>query len=681
MTRRSFLKVTVGASIVGGRVGGASAPSQSLPAEGERRMDVRTYLCSVARSISDRSLSGFKDSETHRRLLPEKRRQFFEMMGAHHVGPDVLGTPPEYVVTGVLEREGYRIEKLYYAALPKLYITANLYIPANVELPAPAVLYVCGHSADQKVHYQGHARRFAQLGFVCLIVETIQLGEVQGYHHGCYREGWWHWYSKGYTPAGIEMVSGMRGLDLLQSRPEVDGERLGVTGISGGGAASWWIAAGDERVKACAPCCGTATLASHIIDRTIDGHCDCMWWINSRQWDLPDVGALIAPRPLMIASADRDRIFTIESIREVHARLARLYEILGAPQNLALVETPGPHSYHEKSRTAIFSWFVKHLQGKDIPPEQVGDIEGPSDGPETVETLRVYVQGPPPDNRVPHIHDEFIPLAGAPSVRTPEDVRRVRLETIAALREHTFGAFPKQECDLDTRAEFLFADNGTRGYRFTYLSEPDWRLDGQLLVRASAADPDACALIVRSPREERNTAESLAAQLGRWLVKAIISPRGTGETGYEDQLQWHLRRAAAWCGMTLASMRVYDILRGLKAVRSLPEVELGGITLVAQGETCAAALYAALLDGRTAGVVLFDPPATQNAPSEKDGKGPAIEMLNCLRFTDLPYVAGLLWPASITIVGECPDTYEWAKALYRSCGTPESFRVVPSLGE
>jgi dienelactone hydrolase len=603
------------------------------------------------------------------------------MMGVHHVPPLAERTPPAVTVTGVLEREGYRIEKLHYEPLPDFHVTANLYVPSGLSEPVPGVIYVCGHSQHQKVAYQGHARRFAQLGFVCLIVETVQLGEAEGVHHGCYNRGWWHWYSRGYTPAGMELFTGLRGLDLLQARPEVDGSRLGVTGISGGGATSWWLAAGDERIKVSAPCCGTATLASHIADRTIDGHCDCMWWINSRQWDLTTVGALIAPRPLMIASADRDGIFTIESIREVYSRLKGLYESLGVPENLVLVETPGPHSYHELSRTAIFSWFARHLQGKDIPPEEIGDIIGPSDGPETVETLQVYVSGPPAADRLPRIHDEFIPLAPAPQVADSDDLARVRAQTVAALREHTFGAFPMAEGDLATRVELRYADNGTRGSRFTYAPEPEWRLSGRVLTRTEPGTRDGCAVILRSPREDRGTAEGLAGRLGAWSVKAVLEPRGTGETGYEEALQWHLRRSAAWSGTTLASMRVYDVWRGLQVLRSMEEVEPGRLTLVARGEMCAVALYVALLDGGLAGLLLVDPPATQDAPGEPDGTGDAIEMLNCLRFTDLAYVAGLQWPTAIGIAGMCPATYSWAQDLYAKLGPPGRFAVVTEPGE
>ena len=71
----------------------------------------------------------------------------------------------------------------------------------------PAVLYLSGHSESSRAHYQAHLRRFAQLGFVALAIDPIHLGELEGYHHGLFREGWWHWYSRGYTPAGVELFN------------------------------------------------------------------------------------------------------------------------------------------------------------------------------------------------------------------------------------------------------------------------------------------------------------------------------------------------------------------------------------------------------------------------------------------------------------------------------------------
>ena len=95
----------------------------------------------------------------------------------------------------------------------------------------------------------------------------------------------------------------------------------------------------------------------------------------------------------------------------------------------------------------------------------------------------------------------------------------------------------------------------------------------------------------------------------------------------------------------------------------------------------AIALYAALLDGQVSTLILENPPATQNAHSQPDGNGPAIEMLNCLRITDLPYVTGLLYPTTLVFVGDYPSTYEWAKNLYSKLGAADKFQNVADLSQ
>jgi dienelactone hydrolase len=274
--------------------------------------NIRNYLIEKATEITDHSLSGLNTLDDWKKIRDKRYSEFSEMMG---LPPENYRPALNVKVTGTIQGKGYHIEKLYYESLPGLYVRANLYIPDNNKDPMPGILYVCGHSPTQKVHYQAHPRKFAQLGFVCLIIETIQWGEVRGEHWGCYANGWFNWYSRGYNPAGVELWNAIRGLDLLSSRPEVDHEKLGVTGISGGGSQSWYIAAADPRVKAVAPVCGASTLKAQITTRTVDGHCDCMMPINTYGQDFTDIGALIAPRPLLICQADRDGLNKIESVR------------------------------------------------------------------------------------------------------------------------------------------------------------------------------------------------------------------------------------------------------------------------------------------------------------------------------------------------------------------------------
>src|SRR5262249_60030842 len=149
--------------------------------------------------------------------------------------------PLHATVTGTVEHEGAVIEKLHYQSRPGLYVTANLYRPREPKGKLPAILYVCGHSGKgrdgNKTAFQDHGLWFANNGYVCLIVDTLQLGEIPGVHHGTYGrpylhlkaygikdkdvlENRWWWQAAGYTPAGVECWNGVRAIDYLISRAD-----------------------------------------------------------------------------------------------------------------------------------------------------------------------------------------------------------------------------------------------------------------------------------------------------------------------------------------------------------------------------------------------------------------------------------------------------------------------------
>ncbi len=260
-------------------------------------------------------------------------------------------TPLEATVTGTLDRGDYVVEKIHFQSLPGAHVAANLYRPAHAAGRLPAVLYLCGHSQGKvNPSYQANPRWFGQHGYVALALDPVQLGECQGLHHGTYREGRFDWPSRGYTPAGLEVWNAMRAIDYLQGRGDVDGERIGVTGLSGGGAISWFLAAADDRVKAAAPVCQSGSVERMAADRGTDGHCDCAFWINYHRSCWADIGALIAPRPFLIASRRGHVLWRPAGYRPVADRIRRQYAALGAAGRFDLVEDAAPHGYTPKLR-------------------------------------------------------------------------------------------------------------------------------------------------------------------------------------------------------------------------------------------------------------------------------------------------------------------------------------------
>ena len=268
-----------------------------------------------------------QDWEANRPIL---RKQMFEMLG---LDPLPEKTDLHAIVTGTVDHPSFTVENLHFQSRPHLYVTGNLYVPRKLDKPAPAVLYVCGHSQvkkdnisyGNKTAYQHHAAWFASHGYVCLVLDSLQLGEIEGIHHGTYSEKMWWWNSRGYTPAGVEAWNCIRALDYLQSRKEVDGSRLGVTGRSGGGAYSWWVTALDDRIKCAVPVAGISDLHNHVVDGSVEGHCDCMFFVNTYRWDYPTVAALAAPRPLLITNTDKDSIFPFDGVTRLYWKVRRVY--------------------------------------------------------------------------------------------------------------------------------------------------------------------------------------------------------------------------------------------------------------------------------------------------------------------------------------------------------------------
>ncbi len=302
-----------------------NAPGQEATAG--RQEAATNRLREVAAEISARALQDIHTLEDMQRARPELRRQLLDMLG---LDPLPERTPMQVKITGTLDRPLYRIEKIVFQSLPGLYVTGNFYVPSDATQPLPTILYLCGHRPDPlgaKVGYQDRAAWFAAHGFACLILDTLEFGEVAGIHHGLHDLNMWHWLSLGYTPAGTEVWNAIRALDYLETRPEVDAARIGLTGISGGGGITWYTAAVDDRVAAAAPVCSTITFGTQAKHWRAFGQCDCIYYHNTYQMDFPVVGALIAPRPLLILSGRQDPDFPPDGYHEVFRRAKRVFDL------------------------------------------------------------------------------------------------------------------------------------------------------------------------------------------------------------------------------------------------------------------------------------------------------------------------------------------------------------------
>ena len=594
------------------------------------------------------------DDWTQRR--DEYRRQLAEMLG---LDPWPERTPLEPVVTGSVQRDGVIVEKLHFQSLPGLYVTANLYRPVEQDGPLPAILYVCGHgpvkkdgiSYGNKVRYQHHGGWFARHGYICLTIDTIQLGEIEGIHHGTYREGMWWWNNRGYTPAGVEAWNCVRSLDYLQTRAEVDGQRIGVTGRSGGGAYSWWIAAIDERVAAAVPVAGITSLENHVVDGCVEGHCDCMYMVNTYRWDYPMVAALVAPRPLLISNSDKDRIFPLDGVVDVHSKVRRIYELYDAGDKLGLQITEGPHKDTQELRVHAFRWFNRFLRGTDEL------LRSPATLLFQEEQLRVF-DSLPRDERVTSIHDSFVPAVDPELLPTSlGQLQEASEQWMKALKEKTFRGWPDNP---SAPRHEIVADVRRQGFRLRiieFTSQPPFRLPIYLLSaekRDSAENRDSPRMVVRpvtnaqwqslagglaahfgdevpQAKPDPESWTELAAELGSHSL-ALVLPRGVGPTQWsrDERKQIQIRRRFMQVGQTLAGMQIYDVARALRLIESSSELHPQALDLSASGEAATWALFASLFAEDINALRL------QNLPT-RNRQAP--DLLNVSRFVEVPQVA------------------------------------------
>lgn len=271
------------------------------------------------------------------------------------------------------EYDGFRIEKIMFETRPGFWSTGNLYLPDPMpEGKCPAILNVIGHWQRQRLtrmdeaDYPEQIANFAMMGFVCLVTDMIGMVDSRQISHGYGGGERELWLSNGL---GVQLWNNIRALDLLEGMPEVDADRIGVTGASGGGSQSLFLALLDERIRAAAPI--------NMISLLMQGGCACE---NApglrRDTDNGEMCSLIAPRPLFLAGSTGDWTREQETLEAPAIR--DVYRLYGAEADFETYYQVAEHQYNAKTRRRVYSFFAKHLMGREIAwderPVDVGDV-------------------------------------------------------------------------------------------------------------------------------------------------------------------------------------------------------------------------------------------------------------------------------------------------------------------
>ncbi|MGB0578580.1 MAG: alpha/beta hydrolase family protein [Limisphaerales bacterium] len=364
--------------------GVSSRTAASEPSLGDRLKE-RFYALTAKRDAAFEKLNG----QAALRRWQAERREFFQQQ----IGAFPRRTPLNARVIGRLAGEGYRIEKVMFESRPNHRVTGNLYLPLSTG-PHPGILIPCGHSHNGKAsgQYQRAAILFARNGMAAFCYDPIGQGEryqvidrTQGTEyfadyprklavpHPAVR----HLCTTEHTLIGVGSIllgenvaqyriwDGMRAIDYLQSRADIQADKIGCTGNSGGGTLTSYLMALDDRIKAASPGSYLTTFQKLIeVKGPQDGEQNIFGQI-AFGLGASDYLIMRAPIPILICASTRDSTFHIDGARKVFEQANRFYSHLGYPERVALNEADVPHGYYLQHREAVARWMHRWLIGRD----------------------------------------------------------------------------------------------------------------------------------------------------------------------------------------------------------------------------------------------------------------------------------------------------------------------------
>jgi dienelactone hydrolase len=621
------------------------------------------YYANRAAKAAENALAEIRTASDWNAGRADLHRQFMDSLGLDPLPPRCPLALSDY---GSFSGSGYRVRKIAFQILPDCWATGAVFQP-DPPPPGkcPGVLYLCGHGPYGTIDYQAHAIRWARRGYVCLILDTLEQHDNPGEHHGLYTGLRPDWISLGYTAAGGELWNSIRALDVLAALPEVDAERLGVTGLSGGGAQSFFLAAADSRVRAVATSCGVSVPLDALHNRHLLGHCDCVYYHNRHGKDPSAYAALIAPRAALFSYAAGDVLFSPGEAESFVARTRRIFKLLGVEDRCAFQLGEGPHGESAAVLATIDRWFDRYVAGGEG-PAVVQPLAERSEA-----ELTVFNGAPPVPNRL-DLLPELLPVRGSPELpRSPEDWPAIQRAALEGLRNEVFGRLAGlgETLELERRSDAVSASGpacrsyaGLIGGMDVWLETVRPRGGGRLLALGLAGPDEGAGEVLGR----------VCGLAGAEAVKGAFEPRGSGFTAVPGARAPELLRAGLLNGLTPVMLMMQDLRLLVDRISELEEARGLPLVLYGRGEAAAACLYHALLDGRVAGVVLEEPPVSHRRGAPVPG---------ILRRLDMDQALGLMAPRPVALVSSAHGWGTWARRAYGRLGRADRFMVAPCLGK
>jgi len=586
------------------------------------------------------------------------------------VGPFPEKTPLNPRIVDTIQKDGYRFEKLIYESMPKFYVTAAIFIPDNLEGKAPAVLYACGHTSEgfRSAAYQTAIINLVKKGFIVLAYDPIGQGErLQYFDHekgGSRIGGPTHEHSYpgaqcfifGSSFARYRIWDGIRTVDYLLTRDEVDPKRIGITGRSGGGTMSSYVAAFDDRIFAAAPEC-YITNFKRLLQSVGPQDAEQNFYHGIASGiDHPDLMEVRAPKPGLLITTTRD-FFSIQGARETYKEVKKAYKAFGKKDNWAMVEDDAPHQSTKKNREAMYAFFQKHL-----------NLPGNS-ADEQVELLT------PEELKVTETGQVSTSLGGETVFTINKSETEELLQKLENTRDNLSTHLPAVQKSAKELSGYIHPDKApesifTGKYQRNGYSVEKYILHGEgeyvipILLMVPDKDEKHPAIIYIHP-EGKSAQASEGEEIEQLVNKgfAVLAPDliWTGETGpgsfkgdaYIGNVSFNVWFESILIARSIVGIQAGDIVRCLKYLESRQDIDFRNISAIAYREMCPTLLHAAAFEDSISKVALIEPLISYSSIVMNEFYNPRFipsTVAGALTAYDLPDICACIAPRKTLIV-------------------------------
>ena len=514
------------------------------------------------------------------------------------VGPFPERTPLHPQITGTIRRDGFRIEKIVFESIPGFFVTGCLYVPDNIRERAPAILNVIGHNQEafRAPLYQVINYNLVKKGMIVFAIDPPGQGEHVQYFdpkidfssvgytviEHCYFGN--QCFLSGSSAARYFIWDGIRAIDYLQTRRDVDLTRIGVTGFSGGGTITSYISAFDDRVKVSVPC-SWSTLNRRLLETKGCQDAETLFPNGIAEGiTFEDLLEVRAPKPTLMTFVSRDEYLCLQGARDAHSEAKKAYKAFGKEDNIKLVEDDSKHWMTPKIRLAIYSFFMKHFAISGDPTEEVAEIF-----PE--EELRVTPTGQISTSLGGKMifdvnRDETASLIADLEV-SRKSIRK-HLGEVKVSAKKLSGFIAPKATDEEPFLNGRYQRDGYSVAKYAIMGEGNYAIPLLLFVPNGHVE-DRPAVVYLHPGGKVTEAKSGGAieeLVRRGFVVAATDVLGVGET--KSTSPWHVADGytAVAIGRSVVGIQAGDIVRVVDFLKSRRDISSAEVGAIGVGQMC-----------------------------------------------------------------------------------------------